>query len=373
METVRKEGEWVRAWGYNFQWTHDHLTPEQMRPMMFSYDALATECLDRLDELAPQKSFRSRQPAGPKPQDASPREAAECPLPDLYSLLQQHAPSDPSLQRLLSEVNTIPPWVDWAQLARGQKVFYRYAGPSIVSLTFQSLLGGMGSHRIVETLTRTGGFSVPIARRRLLETFSHILSVTSSLPSIQPGGHGFTSTLRVRLLHASVRRRILRLTTSSPSYYPTSTLGVPISDLESLATILSFSAALIWIGFPRQGIYLRPDEVADYLALWRYTAHLIGAPTSHLATPALAKAALESLIASEIEPSETSKILANNIIASLKEQEPTYASADFLRAEAHWLNGRELADALADGGEVERELEGYGDEAAWWEGGGAWV
>jgi hypothetical protein len=58
---------------------------------------------------------------------------------------------------------------------------------------------------------------------------------------------------------------------------------------------------------------------------------------------------MESLLISEIKPNQTSQILANNIILSLQGQPPAYASRDFLNASARWLNGDELADALAIG------------------------
>ncbi|KAL2024272.1 hypothetical protein VTK56DRAFT_8754 [Thermocarpiscus australiensis] len=360
---VLQNGKRVRVWNYEFVWTPDHRTPEELRPMLFTYDKLATECLDRFDELAASLPLRAKRKSdetgsvNPEPERAH---------PDLYQLLKDHAPEDETLQRLWLEVSTVPDWVDWAQIERGQKVFYRYAGPAIVGLTFQSLLGGMASARVVETLTRTGGFGAHVARRRLLETFRHVLAVTHSVDALRPpGGQGFAATVRVRLLHASVRRRILlNLTTTTArdrqkhhpgcccccccsSYYDVARYGVPINDLHSLATALAFSAALVWIGLPRQGIRLREHEIADYLALWRYVAHLLGAPTSPLRTPRAARAAMESLLVAETtNPSRTSQVLANNMLSALAGQPPTYPSRDFLRTEARWLNGAELADAL---------------------------
>ncbi|KAK0705373.1 hypothetical protein B0H67DRAFT_557994 [Lasiosphaeris hirsuta] len=378
-----------RVWGYEFEWTVHHLTPEQMCPLMFSYDKLADDCLDRFDELTTSLDTRSitlkdngvaNPDSGTDPSSHPPPDGKEkkkgCPHPDYYTLLRNHHSSDPTLDRLWTEVTTVPDWVDWTEIERGQKVFYRYAGPATVALTFHSLLGGMGSRRVVETLARTGGFGINVARRRLLETFQHILDVTQSIGSIQPPGvganttepedssgpggkgedkesadikergKGFASTLRVRFLHASVRRRILRLARESPSYYSVEKHGIPISDLDCIGTALTFSAALIFISLPRQGIHLTPAETTSYLALWRYIAHLLGTPTTLLSTPTLAKATLESLIISEISPTPTSALLANNIITSLAHRAPTFASAAFLRAETHWLNGRELADAL---------------------------
>lgn len=216
-------------------------------------------------------------------------------------------------------------------------------------LAYQSLLGGMGAARVTEVLARTGGFSQQAAKHRLYETTQHILQVTSSLSSIQPGGAGHISSIRVRLLHAAVRRRILKLAASQPSYYSVSEYGIPINDLDSIGTISTFSATLIWIGFPRQGIHLRQQEIDDYLALWRLVAYYLGTPDEPFSTPARAKSMMESQLISEIRPSETSRILANNVILALQNQPPAYASRDFLNASARWLNGDELADALGLG------------------------
>jgi hypothetical protein len=46
---------------------------------------------------------------------------------------------------------------------------------------------------------------------------------------------------------------------------------------------------------------------------------------------------MESILISEIEPTDTSKILGNNIIMSLQGQALSYASRDFLNANARWL------------------------------------
>lgn len=207
----------------------------------------------------------------------------------------------------------------------------------------------MGAGRVVEVLGRTGGFSTKAARHRMYETTQHILQVTKSLDSIKPGGEGHASSIRVRLLHAAVRRRILKLAREKPEYYNVKEFGIPINDLDCIATIGTFSSTLIWLGFPRQGVWLREQEIVDYIALWRLVAHYLGTPTEFFETPCTARYIMESILLSEVRPTETSKILANNIILSLQGQAPAYASRDFLNANARWLNGNELADALGLG------------------------
>lgn len=231
----------------------------------------------------------------------------------------------------------------------GQEVFYRYGGATLTGLAYQSLLGGMGANRVVEVLARTGGFGVKVARHRLFETTQHVLECTKSLESIQPGGAGFASSIRVRLLHAAVRQRILKLEQSRPGYYDVEKFGVPINDHDCIATIGTFSATIVWLSLPRQGLFLRRQEIEDYIALWRLIAHYTGTPTDPFKTPEKAKAIMESIVMREIDPSETSKVLAGNIIKCLEAQPPAYASRSFLEVNARWLNGSELSDALGLG------------------------
>lgn len=352
----RRDENTRTCWGYTFQLTPEHLTLKQSHPLKHSCDVLGEECLEILNELSPPEPRTSQRPSTTT---SSPSAAQELKPPsstrptkpkrDLYALLLQHKADHPKLASLYDTAST-PPWaVDWAQIARGQDVFYRYGGANLTGLAYQSLLGGMGAARVVETLTRTGGFNVSVARHRLFETTQHILECTRDLASIQPGGDGFASSLRVRLLHAAVRKRIMTLARSHPSYYNVEEWGIPINDLDCVATIASFSATLIFISLPRQGLWVTQQEAEDYVALWRLIAHYTGTPTEFFETPLKAKYAMESLLMHEIRPSKTSGVLANNIIRALENTPPAYASRSFLEVNARWMNGNELCDELGLG------------------------
>src|SRR2546423_5208462 len=339
----RRDENTRTCWGYTFQLTPDHLTTEQSHPLKYSYDTLAEECLNVLNAIVPPETATVQRE---HVEDKTPRGKVKR---DLYLLLRDNVERDERLRQLWDEANTIPAWVDWNQIARGQEVFYRYGGATLTGLAYQSLLGGMGANRVVEVLARTGGFGVKVARHRLFETTQHILECTKSLDSIRPGGAGFASSLRVRLLHAAVRQRIMKLEKSRPGYYNVEKYGVPINDLDCIGTIATFSGSIIWLSLPRQGIWLRQQEINDYIALWRLIAHYTGTPTGPFETPEKAKAITESILMNEINPTETSKILAANIIRCLEGQPPAYASRSFLEVNARWLNGNELCDALALG------------------------
>ncbi|KAH9908138.1 hypothetical protein F4778DRAFT_720443 [Xylariomycetidae sp. FL2044] len=336
---------WQEHWQMKIKWTPEHLTPKDLEKWIHTYDTIATEAVERLDEIAP-PPYALSPPNDGNIEGAIKPDGEKTPRRDLWELLEAHASTDEKVGKLWDEIHTVPDWVKWDQIERGQKVFYRYGGPTITTLTFLSLLGGLGSGRTVETLDRTGGFGVNVVRRRLLETTQHTLNVTRDLESIKPGGDGFVNSVRVRLLHTAVRRRIMQMAEQRPGYYDVRKYGVPVNDLDSIGTINTFSATVIWMGLPRQGIWLRRQEILDYLALWRYIAYLMGTPHDWMATPESAKRMMESMLVSEIKPTKASANLANNIITGLQAQAPTYSSREFMCAQTYWLNGRDLAEAL---------------------------
>lgn len=110
------------AWGYRFQWTSSHWTEDQFHHLKFTYDTLAEECLEKLDEISPPPDSQlprntPRQPGKEGKSDEPPAQKR-----DLYELLRDHHGEDKKLSELWTQVNTIPEWVDWEQIERGQDV-----------------------------------------------------------------------------------------------------------------------------------------------------------------------------------------------------------------------------------------------------------
>lgn len=141
----------------------------------------------------------------------------------------------------------------------------------------------------------------------------------------------------------------MNLASQRSEYYDVEKLGVPINDLDCAATIASFSATLIWLSLPRQGIWMTAREATDYVALFRYVSYLTGTPTELFETPEKAKKVMEVMLLYEIEPTETSRVLAQNILSCLENQPPSFPSRSFLEVNCRWLNGNELCDALGLG------------------------
>lgn len=154
-------------------------------------------------------------------------------------------------------------------LEEGQAVFWRYSASIFGSLLHFSLAGGFSSPRLGATMRETGYLTSAhkeATYKRLLET---TLFVVDAMTDMTIGtGRGFKSALRVRLLHAQVRRRIAtghgKLNT-----YDSDVSGIPINQAD-LATVLgSFMIAPLW-SLRRTGIALSPQEILSYQVAWRH-------------------------------------------------------------------------------------------------------
>jgi hypothetical protein len=108
-------------------------------------------------------------------------------------------------QDFVTEAETVPPWVDWDRIRRGQEFFLRNAGSLCVALLNLALIGGFGAPKINAVLQATGYLTRGKGtQRRLSETLQMVLDCIPD-GALRPGGRGWHSVLNVRLLHAGVR------------------------------------------------------------------------------------------------------------------------------------------------------------------------
>jgi hypothetical protein len=114
-----KIGERITVCGYSFTWTEDHLSKEELEPFRQQYDTVGAAALERIQAI---------------------RQESETKSADVYEILCEHHTSDPILAKFWDEVHTVPDWVDWDQLARGQAFFYRYAIANIVGFALQGFM-----------------------------------------------------------------------------------------------------------------------------------------------------------------------------------------------------------------------------------------
>lgn len=173
-----------------------------------------------------------------------------------------------ALRELFASIDRVPAWVDWDAIRRGGEVLLRSGPFGGIVLGFRSLVLAYAAPGGNKPLVMSGRLTAQ-ASRRLAETarFVHVVSLHDSL---RRGGEGFAITIKVRIMHAQVRRLALE-----SGKWRSDAWGLPINQHDMLGTILVFSLAVI-DGLRALGFRIRDDEVEDYVALWRYAGHLMG-------------------------------------------------------------------------------------------------
>lgn len=176
-----------------------------------------------------------------------------------------------SLHDLVEQLGTVPDFVDFTQIDQGAAAFSRHAREAGLALSTTSLVSGYDNPAASKPLIVTGRFS-EMAPVRAIETSMWVFTVG------RPGGlhqfsEGFKRTVRVRMIHAFVRRHIL-----TNVEWDTHADGIPINQADLAYTVVEF----MWLpvrSMQMMGVYYTDDDLAAIYSMWRYMAYLMGVDT----------------------------------------------------------------------------------------------
>jgi len=299
----------------------------------------------------------------------------------------QGAPA--SFRALFDQVEHVPMWVDWETVDRGGEVLLR-AGPlGGIVLALKSLVLGYTSPAGNKPLVFSGRLEEQ-APRRLNET-ARFVQATITPGSMRPRGEGWQITLKVRLIHAHVRRMILR-----SGKWDAAAWGAPINQHDQVGTSLLFSVILLR-GLRQLGMRIARRDAEAYVHLWRWSGYLMGIDPELLpATEAEGIRIGDVLEATIGQPDEDARRLTKALIESplrvartriekLNARRLVHFSTGMVRA----LNGDAMADALGlprtswrymvpfvrrlvSSVELVRETVPFGDLPAVWAGSRYW-
>ena len=173
-----------------------------------------------------------------------------------------------SLVALFDEVDVVPSWVDFEQLDRAGDHLARNSLQLGLVLAAASLMVGYTNPAAAYPLILTGRL-VDNAGMRNLEVGDWLREVTTH-GGMRRDGLGFERTLRVRVIHAMVRRHVAK----RPEW-DTAVLGTPISQPYMAHTLSEFGSIAL-AGMDLLGARYDAGELEDIYALWRYVGHLSG-------------------------------------------------------------------------------------------------
>jgi hypothetical protein len=310
-------GDFINHYGLTFYWTKEHRTSAELEPLRYVGDVLADDALSAM-KLGP----------------------SDDPLTHLTPIAKKLPP----VFKLYEQVTTVPSWVDWERVNRGQQVFVRYAGGSGMALLHCSLVGGFGAPKINKVLGATGYLSrsCQASYVRLFETLQMIVDCTEE-GGLEPlTGIGWKACIRVRMLHAKVRRRLMKM-----DKFNTKEWGVPINQEDMCATLLSFQIIVLeCLDF--MNFHLTIQEQRDYTHLWRLIGYYSGVEEEN--NPCLSysfsRATLESITRHIVLPDETSCKMSNHVLKSVSNRPPLHLSYECGSQLSRMLLGDVGADNL---------------------------
>jgi hypothetical protein len=172
------------------------------------------------------------------------------------------------LREFFIQIEKMPDWVDPDKLRRGARALRRGGADGMYIARDVSLLGGYQFSGFNKTLVRTGALEKG-SNKRFAETLQWAIDVISE-GGLDPIGIGYRSTIRVRLIHAFVRRHVEAMPDWRGDEW-----GVPVNQTDMAATLVGAIIAPP-AGAIGMGILLTPAELDGIAHLTRYVGWLIG-------------------------------------------------------------------------------------------------
>ncbi|MBA55000.1 MAG: hypothetical protein CMK89_11150 [Pseudomonadales bacterium] len=206
---------------------------------------------------------------------------------------------------LFAQIEDEPIWLDRDKLKLGCDVSRRVGPFGELVLRNMALMGGYLGGAAAKPLVFTGQLD-RMTPRRLVETGKFWMDVTT-VGGLERDQEGFKSAVRVRLMHAQVRRMLL------DSGKWNSEWGHPLNQWDSMATILEFSSIFL-TGLRAMGFLFSKREREAVIHLWRYVGYLMGVEERVLpANEEDSMRALYHVMATVCEPDEDTLKLGQSL------------------------------------------------------------
>ena len=252
----------------------------------------------------------------------------------------------PRLLRDFFEALTPPPtWFDRDAVLPGRQAFHDYSDLFIPAFFVSTLQNA--ATLISKAFYATGRVVSGFGPRRIKQNTRHFIEIM--LPgSLQRYGDGWKLSVRIRLVHAQIRRLIRVSGNWDESVY-----GVPLSQAHMALASANFSATMLRHA-TSLGAVMNAQVRRHFMQIWRYASWLIGSPEELLFEGDEEKTNEFSHIAHICEPppGEESRIIANALVQALPviagKTNPKEAQAmvEHSYQVSRALLGHELADQL---------------------------
>ena len=203
------------------------------------------------------------------------------------------AKAPPPLREFFEEIETPPSWWDPEASRLGCKAFFEHTDrfvPAFFVATVQN-----AATLIARSFYVTGRVHSRFGPRRIRQNTRHLIEIM--LPGgLDRHGDGWKLSVRIRLVHAQIRRLI-----RTEGEWDEAVYGVPLSAAQMALASASFSATMLALA-QKLGARLDSAARASFMQIWRYSSWLIGTPEELLFGGDEAKTRKLLLIARACEP-----------------------------------------------------------------------
>lgn len=217
-------------------------------------DPLADAAIASLAGYEPRAVHRLIQ-AGMDEQEAAFREAPQ-PLRDFFE-----------------QIAAAPPWFSPRAVYPGRRAFHDHSDLFIPAFFVVTLMNA--ATLISRAFYLTGRVLTDYGPRRIRQNTRHFIEIM--LPgALERQGDGWKLSVRIRLVHAQVRRLLLE-----SDDWDVAECGMPLSSAHMGLASANFSATMLWQA-ERLGARLDAAAQDGFMQIWRYASYLIGTPESLL-------------------------------------------------------------------------------------------
>ena len=249
-----------------------------------------------------------------------------------------------AVREFFEKVGTPPAWFDPNSVYPGCRGFHAYSDLFLTAFVTDIITRGFTT-LISQSFFITGRLT-DRGVRRLRQNIRHLLEIM--LPGgLERHGEGWKLSVRLRLVHAQVRRHLL-----ASEDWDYEAHGMPISAANVALASCNFSGMLL-SSAAKIGARLNGEERDSFMQIWRYTAHLMGVPDALLfRNETEAREIFRVGYICEPPPGLEAIAMANSVIASaplvigIEDREERDHLSNYGYRLSRSLLGDELADQL---------------------------
>lgn len=181
-----------------------------------------------------------------------------------------------ALREFFALIDNDPPWLDRSLLEPAVQASHLVGEVSFFVLRDMALMGGYVLFNSMNQTLASSGSLRKDTSLRLGETGKWLNDVTEP-EGLSRFGAGFKTTIRVRMVHALVRRNL-----QNKKDWDAARWGLPINQVDMTATYLAFGPVTL-MGLRMFGAPVTPRQSKAAIHMWRYIGWLMGVDERWLA------------------------------------------------------------------------------------------